>query len=106
MLRQRAEHKGLSIDSTFRNYNGISMRLSELDYIESNEKTGLSNTSNLFRDMVRMYHDDHDLFASILAQAVSVSTSLDPNDESGSNSASVDIHQRITTRRSHKTIKY
>ena len=65
-LRQRAKNHGKNIDSRFRNHDGISMRLSELDYIESNSKEGLSNTSELFRRMLALYHNDYNAFAKIL----------------------------------------
>lgn len=69
-LRQRAKDQGKNIDSRFRNHDGISMRLSELDYIESNSKEGLSNTSVLFRQMLALYHDDYKAFAEILGNSL------------------------------------
>lgn len=51
-LRKRASFE---IDATFRNENGINMRLGELDYLFSLGNAGLKNTSELFREMVNIY---------------------------------------------------
>lgn len=73
-LRNRA---GFEIDDTFRNENGISMRLSELDYLFTGGQTGLKNTSDLFREMVAMYGEDRSSFEEILSEAKSmISTPL------------------------------
>ena len=74
-LRRRAHFE---IDDTFRNENGISMRLGELDYLFSSGKTGLKNTSDLFREMVGLYIKDRKTFDEILSEAKNMdSTSLD-----------------------------
>lgn len=65
-LRNRANYE---IDATFRNENGINMRLGELDYLFSDGKVGLKNTSELFREMVEMYLDDRKGFMQILSEA-------------------------------------
>lgn len=65
------------IDSTFRNENGINMRLGELDYLFSEGQIGLKNTSDLFREMVELYGKDRAAFEEILSEAKSMtSTSL------------------------------
>ena len=65
-LRARAQFK---IDDTFRNENGINMRLGELDYLFSEGTGGLKNTSDLFRMMVVLYRDDREEFEKILSEA-------------------------------------
>ena len=65
-LRNRASFE---IDDTFRNENGINMRLGELDYLFSEGKVGLKNTSDLFREMVDMYQNDRNSFEQILSEA-------------------------------------
>ena len=73
-LRKRASFE---IDNTFRNENGISMRLGELDYLFTGGQTGLKNTSDLFREMVVLYCKDRSAFEAILSEAKSMtSTSL------------------------------
>lgn len=65
-LRNRASFE---IDDTFRNENGINMRLGELDYLFSEGKVGLRNTSDLFREMVDMYRNNRTGFEQILSEA-------------------------------------
>ena len=65
-LRQSAKFE---IDDTYRNINGIRMRLEELEWLFSSEKAGLKNTSALFRNMVELYNTDQDEFQSILLEA-------------------------------------
>ena len=57
------------IDETYRNENGINMRLGELDYLFSSGEYGLKKTSNLFRDMVQMYLNKNDEYQIVLSEA-------------------------------------
>jgi|GEM_PF-1734033 hypothetical protein len=68
-LRQRAKWLGIEIDGIFRNENGISMRLSEIQYLMTDGDFGLKNTSNLFKDMVHLYKTNMRLFKEILKKA-------------------------------------
>lgn len=61
-LRKRASFE---IDDTFRNENGINMRLGELDYLFSEGDIGLKNTSDLFREMVNLYLNDRSEYEKI-----------------------------------------
>ena len=54
-LRRMAVDRNVSIDETFRNYTGISMRLSEIDKILHPDNKGLSKTSELFRSSADLY---------------------------------------------------
>lgn len=54
-LRRMAVDRNVSIDETFRNYTGISMRLSEIDKILHPDNKGLSKTSELFRSNADLY---------------------------------------------------
>ena len=53
VLRNRVPSN--EIDDTYRNENGINMRLGEIDCLFNEGKGGLMNTSELFREMVAMY---------------------------------------------------
>ena len=65
-LRKRASFE---IDDTFRNENGINMRLGELDYLFSSGSAGLKNTSDLFRDFqIYIYRLDSHRFNSQMLQ--------------------------------------
>ena len=54
-LRRRAHDKGLEADATFRNNNGIKMRLYEVEKILHPDKPGLTKTSDLFRATAKLY---------------------------------------------------
>jgi len=72
-LRLRASSRGVVIDETYRNENGINMRLGELDYLFSDDGIGLKNTSDLFRQMVQLYKNDYKGYEKILMEAKGVS---------------------------------
>ena len=69
LFRNYAIAHGNSIDKIYRNINGISMRLEELRYLFTNGKSGLKNTSYLFRDMVVMYQTNQKEFQRVLKVA-------------------------------------
>lgn len=72
-LRSRAKSQGVMIDEKYRNENGISMRLGELDYLFFGDGIGLKNTSDLFRRMVKLYKNDCNGFEKILMEAKGMS---------------------------------
>lgn len=61
-LRRRAADNNVSADDTFRNYAGISMRLSEVEKILHPDKSGLVKTSELFRTTAELYCDHRRTF--------------------------------------------
>lgn len=73
MLRARATSQGVYIDETYRNENGISMRLGELDFLFFDNGHGIKNTSDLFRQMVQLYKNDYNGYENILFEAKSMS---------------------------------
>lgn len=68
-LRERAMFSGVNIDDTFRNTNGISMRMAEIRCLFGDGSDGMSNTSKQFREMVRLYQTDRQSFDVILEEA-------------------------------------
>ena len=66
LLRNYAIVQGQDIDETYRNENGISLRLEELHYLFSDGKAGVKKTSNLFRIMVQMYQQNPQAYMDIL----------------------------------------
>lgn len=75
-LRKIAIHKGLSINSIYRNENGISMQMSIITALLQEKKSGLHNASKLFSEMVELYHNDYDVYMQILGEAKSMSNDL------------------------------
>lgn len=68
-LREHALNQGLIIDQIYRNENGINLRLSEIHYLFSTDKKGITKTSRLFKNMVDLYIEDRAEFKTILAEA-------------------------------------
>ena len=68
LLRSRAIADGRKIDDSFRNENGINLRLWEIKYQFTGEK-GLRSTSALFEEMVLLYNTKPREFAKILREA-------------------------------------
>lgn len=65
-LRRMAKDNRLTIDSSFRNLNGIGMRLLEIEKILNPEAIGLTNTSELFRTTAKLYSNHRRTFLSKL----------------------------------------
>ena len=71
-LRQRAIAKGIEIDDTFRNINGISMRMEEMRYILTNGEKGLNCPSKVFRQAVDLYKNNRTEYENLLREAKSL----------------------------------
>lgn len=69
VFRQYAVNQGINIDDTYRNENGISMRFEELRYLFTGGKTGIKNTSKLFRIMINYYQHNQKKYQRILSTA-------------------------------------
>ena len=72
LLREYGKARGIEVDDVFRNFNGISMRMSEIQNLFNGGQGGLRNTSKLFIEMVEMYKTNRKRFNSILAEAKGV----------------------------------
>ena len=68
-LRDLGRANGVSVDDVYRNENGISMRMAELDRLFNDGMGGLKNTSKLFVDTVGMYAIDRKKFDELLQEA-------------------------------------
>lgn len=68
-LRRIAVYKGIEIDDVYRNTNGINMRFYELQYIVSDGKTGMKNTSRLFKETMDLYLHNREEFERALREA-------------------------------------
>lgn len=66
-LRERAIVRGVEIDETFRNKNGISMQMSAIRNCYLRRDQGLAG-SKLFREIVALYKSDHDALERILQE--------------------------------------
>ena len=70
-LRQRAIDKGIEIDEVFRNINGISMKMGEMEYFFTDGKQGLKKSvvSKVFNDVVTLYKTDRPTYEKLLKEA-------------------------------------
>ncbi|WP_206458294.1 hypothetical protein [Anaerovorax sp. IOR16] len=71
ILRKMAKNIGIKIDRIFRNENGISLRMSEMQYLMTDCKKGLKKAvmSKLFQEMVELYRTNRTEFNKILTEA-------------------------------------
>lgn len=67
LLRTRAQNKGIQIDDTFRNLNGITMQLSSMRNCYLRKENGLT-ISKLFKQVVEIYENDRVRFNEILQE--------------------------------------
>ncbi len=72
LLREYGASRGIEIDEIYRNENGISMRLEEINYLFHDETGGLKNTSRLFKETVALYRNNKPRYEELLSEAKSV----------------------------------
>lgn len=68
-LRNRAKSQGMNIDDVFRNENGISMQLNNVQRLMNKEPGANQHNTKIFIDMVEMYFTDRTQFREILQEA-------------------------------------
>lgn len=69
-LRRLAVQKGITIDDTYRNVNGMKMQFGNVQYLFTNGKKGLSAASPLIREMFRIYKYENNEYQAILRSAI------------------------------------
>lgn len=99
-LRRLASFQGISVDETFRNINGMNMKLSNVQYLFTGGEKGLSGASRAFRNMYDVYINDHDVFEAILEEATKM---LEPDCEIIAPSQTISINNSTP---SHKLAKH
>ena len=67
-LRTMAINLGISIDSVYRNENGISYQIQSMESAFLGRKVYVPATK-LFLEIVRLYRDDHEKYIEILGEA-------------------------------------
>lgn len=71
-LRYMALKRGIEIDDKYRNYNGMVLQMSKMNYLLTNGKVGLPGSSKMFIDMANLYKDHISLFENILKEAKNI----------------------------------
>lgn len=68
-LRNLATHRGIQIDETYRNVNGMKMQLANVQYLFTDGKKGLSGASAMIRQMYELYTTNPTKYQMILEEA-------------------------------------
>ena len=69
-LRALAVRRGISIDDTYRNVNGMKMQLANVQYLFTDGNKGLSGASTLIRQMFELYKTNQGEYQAILKEAI------------------------------------
>lgn len=69
LLRDRARSRGIEIDNTFRNPNGISYQLGAMQYVVTGGKHGVPHAPMLFQKTFKLYRQNRQEFEEILKAA-------------------------------------
>lgn len=80
-LRERAEQKGMEIDPTFRNENGITMQMTKIEDLFSGGKHRLSPPPQVFVDVANLYKKNRTEFDALLQRATSTEAHSTPLEE-------------------------
>lgn len=76
LLRNRAKILGMNINDTYRNYNGIEMRLKTIKYLEKGK--GLSTAGKSSKYALKLYHVFPEAFFQMVKE---FHVRFDPKDE-------------------------
>lgn len=102
-LRRLANIKGIAVDETFRNINGMNMQLENVQYLCAGGEKGLSGASRAIRNMYDVYMNDHDQFDAILEEAI---TMLNADCELNTQSQMISINHQTNARKPIKRIPW
>lgn len=69
-LRRKAVRKGLEIDSIYRNTNGMSMKLGNMQYLFTNGEKGLNCNSHMDREIYELYMNNKEKYQQLLKKAL------------------------------------
>lgn len=91
-LRGLAIRKGISIDETYRNVNGMKMQLANVQYLFTDGRKGLSGASAGIRQMYVLYKTNQKKYQAILKEAMQMA-----------GSSAVDVEESFYTYAKSKT---
>lgn len=69
-LRKKAIRKGLQIDNIYRNTNGMSMKLGNMQYLFTEGKKGFNCHSKMDKDIYELYKNDNKKYKELLKKAL------------------------------------
>ena len=68
-ISERLRAQGLIESTTYRNVNGITLQIGAIEYLMTDGAHGVSHVSNLFREIVELYKENHAAFSILLKEA-------------------------------------
>lgn len=74
-LRALARRRGVSIDGTYRNVNGMKMQLANVQYLFTDGQKGLSGASAMIRQMYDLYKTNPADYQTVLKEAIRLTSS-------------------------------
>ena len=72
-LRQYAINRGIEINETYRNVNGMNMHLAQVQYLFTKGSKGLSSCSKAIKEMHELYQSDYNAYLSLLKEVIRLS---------------------------------
>ncbi len=69
VLRNLAINRGIEIDESYRNFNGIFMQMEGIRSLFGDSNCKMNHVSKLFNEMVELYNNDSNAFSAILEEA-------------------------------------
>lgn len=75
-LRELAIRKGISIDDTYRNLNGMKMQLANVQYLFTDGEKGLSGASSMIRQMYELNKTNPAEYQMILKEATQMTGNI------------------------------
>ena len=69
-LRRKAIRKGIQIDNIYRNTNGMSMKLGNMQYLFTNGEKGLDSYSQMDKEIYELYKNDNEKYQKLLMKAL------------------------------------
>lgn len=76
-LRQYAINRGMEINETYRNVNGMNMHLAQVQYLFTEGNKGLPSCSKAIKEMHELYQSDYNAYLSLLKEAIRLSQAPD-----------------------------
>lgn len=74
-LRALARRRGVSIDGTYRNVNGMKMQLANVQYLFTDGQKGISGASAMIRQMYDLYKTNPADYQTVLKEAIRLTSS-------------------------------
>lgn len=71
-LRRKAERKGLVIDKIYRNENGMSMKLGNIQYLFTDGQKGLESYSKMDKKIFELYKNNKEKYQQLLNESLEI----------------------------------